>query len=593
MNYRTLRSLLYHRQKALEISSSISHHNSIVDIRIISLDLNVLCASDEGEDVTSGQAGSFDDDEKVSKPKELERVCSMHLENIRLKLSLHRGEAYKVYLRAPTLEVFDTRSPSKDYEYRQIVRKAGSFATKIDKSAFDASTSSSSASLSLTNPAGRGPSHYQSTEPDPILDFTMTVNDKDKFPVTFDPSLPNAAQVLDIFVSNLMATVYIDVLADIGNVANGIAFSILHIVAPPKGSEESQRGKNNPASTYEGENSTKSAHVPTSDKLKPTVDDDDDDDDFGKSPRDYHGTRSSRGLGTIHEDPSLDNDGAEEDLDSMEIFLETHMKNMVCRVSMSNAHVLMLEDPAIASTRSVLATFEVQVNMNVGIWGGESLKETSEHLKLKVKAVEVFVVPDTSQWLESQGHIQTQQLCYPFEVDCILERRLEREIVIKAKLDLKVSGIDINVCLNNIPLLDNILARRTLTGLVPTKVDEEGSYVLFGKFIGVGGSDVDAYSVTVHIGTIVIIAMPNPSTGNATSDSEALPILRLVVDAVSFHASGALHPRVLMDSTEVHADIEVTRLDGDAKLNIAADFFNPEIAMWEPVRIFVVTFHHL
>ena len=247
-------------------------------------------------------------------------------------------------------------------------------------------------------------------------------------------------------------------------------------------------------------------------------------------------------------------------------------------VQMPNPCMLVLDDPSVASSRAFLLVCEVDAQFSLEQWKGQLL-ESQEALHLTAQAVEVHSVAHASLWLRATPQERTtaqlqQRIVSPASIDFHFTRNLERLVVLSANVSMNMSHLDIDVSLENLALLQSVLFRMTLSSLKPARIVDTTRYCLLGAQRSDGGTQVDIYSLALHMGRFRV---------NAVDDTGRSPIIQAILKSAIFSVSGALHPKIMVDNVSVYLQLDVHHIEGCGQLALQVDFYNPTLRMSEPI----------
>ena len=252
------------------------------------------------------------------------------------------------------------------------------------------------------------------------------------------------------------------------------------------------------------------------------------------------------------------------------------------RLQLPNPYLVILDDPLLSASRSILVRCIVDVHCGVDCWNGQ-LKETQEFLHASIQGVQLFIINDTDEWIRSTPEQKDrpalrQKISNPFSIDFHVTRRLEKGVVLAANISFNMSDVDAVLSIDNIALAQSIMSRRTLTGLTPPKIIENVRYCIFGARSGVAGTQVDIYVLAANVGSVTLTAIRE-----VDEEVNVQPIIKTKMLSASFQADGALHPRIMVDSISINLEVDVHHVEGTGLLTFEADFFNHSVSMWEPV----------
>jgi len=190
-----------------------------------------------------------------------------------------------------------------------------------------------------------------------------------------------------------------------------------------------------------------------------------------------------------------------------------------------------------------------------------------------------------------------QQIVEPFGLEFHMSRRLEKDILLSSAFSVDIDNIDARVSLNDIVLIQSIMAQRALilnsnsnsrdsgdessaeaVALARSQMGSEQSeqYRPRGLTSYGGSSDplspssyaektppaqvqLTAYTIDVNVGCVKIVTINDFNGQN-------LPVLRTLLDGALFHADGV--PQ---------------QLEGKGNFIFCAEFYNNHIALWEPL----------
>ena len=292
-------------------------------------------------------------------------------------------------------------------------------------------------------------------------------------------------------------------------------------------------------------------------------------------------TESKLKRGTV-ENLWIDKDFNHEKIDELLDLRRNSSSTLTIRMQLPNPYLLILDDPLVESSRSILLRCIVDVHCGVDFWNGH-LKETQEFLHASIQGIQLFVISDTQEWIKSTPELKDkpilrQKISNPFSVDFHVTRRLEKGVVLAANISFNMSDIDAVLSIDNIALAQSIISRKTLTGLAPPKITENIRYCIFGARGGVAGTQVDIYVLAANVGCVTLTAIRE-----VDEEVNVKPIIKTKMLSASFQADGALHPRIMVDSISINLEVDVHHVEGIGFLTFEVDFFNPNVSMWEPV----------
>ena len=498
--------------------------------------------------------------------------------------------------------VLDTRAISMDWHFRALL-------TTGDRSEFNDEASGKGSLGGGGGGGGGSASGRRPQQQDLFLNLNFVEQKQD-------------IKVVDATLRNMLATIAIDAVRDIGEVGLTIAYGVLTII---KSAEFHMAGaryrekmvvRSRSATGASGGSDGSSGSDHRNGKERARTDDGGYATDKSDDTNTYAGSN----------DPSKDRARAR-----VSTGRTVRPTGIHAHVTMVSPCFILLEDPSIEESAAYLVTFSLETQMGIDYWGGPlaTTGESQEALHASLRSIDMYVLSDTGKWLAETGpspshgaatatatagvhgayarvdHFSRasvgvmRRVCDPFSVDVHLTRRVERNIVLAANVAVNVGDIDLTLSLANIALARAIALRGTLTGLLPPKVEDLTFYCIFGDRGGDGGTQVDIYIIALNVGKITVTAVSDihehlptgpsrrrpPADGLKSLDDDPppVPVLRMQLLSLTFNADGALHPKVYVNSRSFTATVDVLNLEGTGQAALAADFFNPVVAVWEPV----------
>lgn len=310
-------------------------------------------------------------------------------------------------------------------------------------------------------------------------------HDDDHFFVLKSREEKRGINSIDIVVNNILACGSLDALIDVSNVTVNIAFSIMTVISPSYSESflHSVNGANNSPRTINASYSPPMKNRGNYDSIysysyvDPSLQERENAEkalkedekeflaaEYGQSAR----------VDDDDDDDSSTDSGQSRDYESLYPVTKVYPTSTFVRMQVSNPYLIILDDPNEDSSQSVLTQCVIDVQFHLDAWG--SLEETQEALHITIQAIEVFVLPNTRQWIQSNAQQKLlgflrQRIFKPFSVDFHLTRRLEKGIVLAANMSFNMSDADIEISIVNLALAQSILSRRTLTGLSPPQVN--------------------------------------------------------------------------------------------------------------------------
>jgi hypothetical protein len=297
------------------------------------------------------------------------------------------------------------------------------------------------------------------------------------------------------------------------------------------------------------------------------------------------------------------------------------IKSMNLNVTLSKAHVAVLEDPRRESSSALLLTAGADAQLSLDHWGGED-EESQEALHTSLRDVQVHVLSDTGAWiagrseecvtdpLSSSASLYASRstsfewtigserdsmpqvcnpVCEPFSLDIHFTRRAVKGVALASNIAFNMGDVSATVSLPYLSLARSIMLRGTLSGLSPPRSGDLDYYCVFGDRRGDRGTQVDVYVIALNIGKVSVAAVNDVFftrhvTGTtAHTAHESAPLVRLQLLSLHLNADGVINPKVYVNSKDIRCTVDVLNIEGSGKLAVGADFYNPTACHWEPL----------
>jgi hypothetical protein len=249
----------------------------------------------------------------------------------------------------------------------------------------------------------------------------------------------------------------------------------------------------------------------------------------------------------------------------------------------NNPRILLLENPEIASSRAVMLRtgisfyYNRETNMTTCAsnsspgHGNKEQNECVENMHFSLTNIELLVIPDMSVGYQ-------QDIIEPSHFEVNIQRRVENNINLSTKVSVNITEILAKVSLKDLVLMKSVgmqlekaIAENNNMGVeavgggntnkIPSRSSTPVSDV-DGRRMPTLASviDISVYSITVHCQSIVL---------NAINDffNDYQSIIRVGATDIDVNISGC---------------IGLQDYSGDLALTLFADFYNQELAAWEP-----------
>ena len=295
------------------------------------------------------------------------------------------------------------------------------------------------------------------------------------------------------------------------------------------------------------------------------------------------------------------------------------VKSMNLRVTLTKAHVALLEDPRKESSSALLLTTGADAQIGFDQWGGVD-EESQEALHISLRDVQVHVLSDTGVWLagwreetmsaplslvasvyvsrstSSEGAYGAEKrsqvsntVCDPFSLDIHFTRRAVKGVVLASNIAINMGDVNATVSLPYLSLVNSIMLRSGLSGLSSPRPGDLDYYCVFGDRRGDRGTQVDVYVIALNIGKVSIAAVNDVfftrhiSASNAFKVHESAPLVRLHLHSLHLNADGVINPKIYVNSKDVRCTVDVLNIEGIGRLAVGAEFYNPTACHWEPL----------
>lgn len=301
------------------------------------------------------------------------------------------------------------------------------------------------------------------------------------------------------------------------------------------------------------------------------------------------------------------------------------VKSMNLIVTLTKAHVAVLEDPHRETSSALLLSTSADAQVSLDHWGGED-EESQEALHTSLRDVQVHVLSDTGAWMSGRSEDcvtdrmsssaslyasrstssewafgsesgkdrdNTPQVCNPvcdpFSLDLHFTRRAVKGVALASNIAINMGDVSATVSLPYLSLARSIMLRGTLSGLSPPRSGDLDYYCVFGDRRGDRGIQVDVYVIALNIGKVSITAVNDVFftrhvTGSAAHTAhESAPLVRFQLLSLHLNADGVINPKVYVNSKDVRCTIDVLNIEGSGKVAVGADFYNPTAGHWEPL----------
>ena len=177
------------------------------------------------------------------------------------------------------------------------------------------------------------------------------------------------------------------------------------------------------------------------------------------------------------------------------------------------------------------------------------------------------------------------ELCKSLSLDVHYTRKTVKGVALASNIAFNIGDLSACLSLPHLLLARSIMLRGTLSGLAPLRSKEPDCHCVIGDTRGNRGTQVDVFTIVFNFGNLTITAVDDASM-SALSKSivpAPAPLVRVQLLSLQLNADGVLNPRVYVSSRTIRYTIDVLNLEGNGCLAVSADFFNPSIALWEPL----------
>jgi hypothetical protein len=246
--------------------------------------------------------------------------------------------------------------------------------------------------------------------------------------------------------------------------------------------------------------------------------------------------------------------------------------NVIVRVT--NPRLILLEDPATDESRAIVSScgIEVHYSREHKLFHGLSKitnaqnKELRESLHVSLHDHKVFVLRNMQQW-------NPQSILEPMGMEFNLRRRTVNSLLLSSIMSIDMDNVNARVSINDIFLAQSIMTRKSLTEqatpiLAPLQTGGQPSpgaesdpptNASNGTEKELEGGPATSYIVSLNMGSLSLVGINDFNGQN-------VPVIRTLLDGTTFYAEGCQQ-----------------RMQGDGSLIASADFYNPQLSVWEPI----------
>ena len=316
-------------------------------------------------------------------------------------------------------------------------------------------------------------------------------------------------------------------------------------------------------------------------------------------------------------------------------------KSLSMHVALTEACIVVLEDPRRESSAAFTMTLGADAEVGLDEWG-EVTDESQEAVHCSLKGRHISVLSDTGRWLaakaerqggegQEQGQGQAEralpnrhrtssappksigtgrlsfcngmenvpgmsaeeyseisaELCESLSLDVHYTRKTVKGVALASNIAFNIGDLSVCLSLPHLLLARSIMLRGTLSGLAPLRSREPDYHCVIGDTRGNRGTQVDVFTIVFNVGNLTITAVDDVSMSALSRSSvpapAPLPLVRVQLLSLQLNADGVLNPRVYVSSRTIRYTMDVLNLEGNGCLAVSADFFNPNIAHWEPL----------
>ena len=582
---------------------------------------------------------AVEDEDNTSTP--LEPVCRLNLTASSFQSFIMDGRVAQVVTSFTYADVIDIRSVSMDCYYKTILcTDSDDIVTTIsahstpDVDVAIITSIATSQSNSAIYPKKEEISNK--IQPSEEMKQVIEIEKKEKKFLSMLISNENENNLdIEININYLLALVALDVVKDIYDVANTIAYDLLNTVKIAEKHVVDAAGRFSAAlqatnDTISNENENENEKI-SNDNLKKNGEN-------GISKKKINLNRS--------ENIEYNKDGEKD-----------KNKCIYIHVNINNPFLLLLNDSREKHSSSLMLNLSVNAQISFIHWGGDfqSLNESEESLHMSVRNIQLYVLPNTRLWLKnrknyvysnpgneinsnnsnnsnanfdsekstsssSSSSSSSISLCDPFSTDVHFTRHIVQDIPLASKLTINVSDVKIILSLPHVILIQSIVMRRRFFEEFSSKTKELNFYCLCGDNKKNENTQINVYILVLNVGLISITATDDMNTTRRNNDnnnddnndnnndndsylypvspssssslllfnsqskqSKPLPLIRIQLLHLQLNADSVLNPKISINSRTIRFTMDVLNLESSGNLAVGMDFFNPQVLQWEPL----------
>jgi len=240
-------------------------------------------------------------------------------------------------------------------------------------------------------------------------------------------------------------------------------------------------------------------------------------------------------------------------------------ENLSVTVTVVNPRLLLLQNPEDRSTKAIVSDCTINFHFSQEKLTAKEAKrfEVSETFHCALQRAQVFVLGN----IEDSSH--PHKVIAPTGIDVVAKRLSENGLMLTNSLNVGSEPIACRASLNDVVLANTILARAQLKKNshdepveAHQRKQQERQYsnpAVKAEDSNSVGRNLTLLTVQLNFATVSVVLLNDYRQQN-------IPMFRMVLDHLTYHASGA-----------------IGCMEGKGTMLASADFYNSQVATWEPV----------
>lgn len=220
-------------------------------------------------------------------------------------------------------------------------------------------------------------------------------------------------------------------------------------------------------------------------------------------------------------------------------------------VMVRNPRLLLLENPEVKNSKAIVSDCKISFHFaqeKLSARSGQRV-EVKDTFHCSLQRAQVFVLSDVSE------NVNPHKIIAPTGVDVHAKRHAENGIMLSNSLNVGSEPVSCRVSLNDVVLTNSILSRAKLTKRQEKREVQPNELTKKQE----QARSLTLLTVQFSFAKVSLILLNDYRDVN-------IPLFRVALDHLAYYSSGA-----------------VSRMDGEGSMLVTADYYNTNVAEWEPV----------